>query len=46
MNGDPGIAELDLTRALYTDWKNVYKGNPARAEQLRGVVPADAVRRS
>jgi hypothetical protein len=28
-----------VPRALYTDWKNVYKGKPTPAEQLRGHVP-------
>ena len=33
------IEKHGVPRALYTDWKNVYKRKPTPAEQLRGQVP-------
>ena len=33
------IEKHGVPRALYTDWKNVYKRKPTSAEQLRGHVP-------
>jgi len=33
------IAKYGVPRALYTDWKNVYKRKATPGEQLRGVVP-------
>jgi PAS domain-containing protein len=33
------IQKRGVPRALYTDWKNVYKRKPTPAEQLRGQVP-------
>jgi transposase len=33
------IAAYGVPRALYTDWKNVYKRPPTAAEQIRGEVP-------
>jgi transposase len=33
------IEKHGVPRALYTDWKNVYKRKPTPAEQLRGHVP-------
>ena len=38
------MEQYGVPRALYTDWKNVYKRKATPAEQLRGQVPADAVR--
>jgi transposase len=34
------IEKYGVPRALYTDWKNVYKRKATPAEQLRGEVPA------
>src|SRR6266404_1119731 len=34
------IGKYGVPRALYTDWKNVYKRKATPAEQLRGEVPA------
>src|SRR6266404_5614036 len=34
------IKKYGVPRALYTDWKNVYKRKATPAEQLRGEVPA------
>ena len=34
------IDKYGVPRALYTDWKNVYKHKATPAEQLRGKVPA------
>lgn len=33
------IAEHGVPRALYTDWKNVYKREPTDREQREGIVP-------
>jgi hypothetical protein len=33
------IGKYGVPRALYTDWKNVYKRKATSAEQLRGAVP-------
>jgi hypothetical protein len=33
------IGKYGVPRALYTDWKNVYKRKATSAEQLRGTVP-------
>jgi len=33
------IGKYGVPRALYTDWKNVYKRKASSAEQLRGAVP-------
>jgi len=33
------ICQYGVPRALYTDWKNVYKRKATPAEQLRGAVP-------
>src|SRR6201982_1009770 len=33
------IQKYGMPRALYTDWKNVYKRKATSAEQLRGTVP-------
>jgi transposase len=33
------ISQYGVPRALYTDWKNVYKRRPTEGERLRGEVP-------
>src|SRR6266853_1562316 len=35
----PGLRNYGVPRALYTDWKNLYKRKATPAEQLRGKVP-------
>ena len=39
------IEKYGVPRALYTDWKNVYKREPTERERLRGKAPTTQFRR-